>query len=84
MSTPAETLDTGIVPDVGEGQRSPRSGRERRRFEGLDRTGLVIVDAAALIDSLNDTAQSLAAKPFTEWRRARSASRRGLWSGGWC
>ncbi|HLB21968.1 MAG TPA: histidine kinase, partial [Solirubrobacteraceae bacterium] len=54
----------GIQPNAGERVRSPR---EPRRFEGLNRAGLLIVAVASLIQSLNQTSQSLVVKPFAEW-----------------
>ena len=63
MSTPA-TSNAGILPYAGG---SLRTRGEPRRFEGLGRTGFAIVAVASLLVSLNQTAQSMVARPFTEW-----------------
>jgi signal transduction histidine kinase len=63
MST-ATASDTSFLPDSGAGAR----GRgEPRRIEGLGRAGLAIVAVASLVLSLNQTSQSMVARPFAEW-----------------
>jgi len=63
MST-ATASDTSVLPDSGGGVR----GRgEPRRIEGLGRAGFAIVAVASLVVSLNQTSQSMVARPFAEW-----------------
>jgi signal transduction histidine kinase len=59
----AEISDMDILPAAG----CMRTRREPRGIEGLGRAGVVIVAAASVMVSLNQTAQSMVALPFAEW-----------------
>jgi hypothetical protein len=67
VSIPAQTSNVRILPDAGAGD-TVRSRREPRRIDGLGFSGVTIVAVASLILSLNQTSQSMVARPFAEWR----------------
>lgn len=64
MSTPIQISSAGASVDAGD---AVHNGRGARPIEGLGRAGLTIVAVASLILSLNQTSQSMVARPFAEW-----------------